>query len=301
MPSDICSNISNWQLVTLLAIQFSFNLCSFGTFSIQSTCEIDLCILVTRPDLTVTLARNDKDLATVLYKCLELSPSAPPLQRFATPCGLLKGSRIFHDWVKVQLGWPIHQQRSYSSLGTAPAGDAHAQSKNNLLFSPPANLLTWFPFYPPVPPFCRLFEVKLAVAYIQTTLVSARSKGLKVNRKRGYSLITYHISISDTHSSPIIYLYTSIDLTFGLLNVEGIHQSPPIAMLHPFSKHLLKAVRMINNNKDGCAITSCRERGCSGWSWEAEIQDCDLRPPKYMWTSLQPVGIKRHILWRLEI
>ena len=126
-------------------------------------------------------------------------------------------------------------------------------------------------------------------------------KGLKVNRKRGYSLITYHISISDTHSSPIIYLYTSIDLTFGLLNVEGIHQSPPIAMLHPFSKHLLKAVRMINNNKDGCAITSCRERGCSGWSWEAEIQDCDLRPPKYMWTSLQPVGIKRHILWRLEI
>ena len=108
------------------------------------------------------------------------------------------------------------------------------------------------------------------------------------------------IGREDTHSSPI-YLYPSIDLTFGLLNVEGFLQSPAIAMLHPFSKHLLKAVRMINNNKDGCAITSCRERGCSGWSWEAEIQDCDLRPPKYMWTSLQPVGIKRHILWRLEI
>ena len=68
-----------------------------------------------------------------------------------------------------------------------------------------------------------------------------------------------------------------------------------------FSKHLLKTVRMINNNKDGCTITSCREMGCPAWSWEAEIQDCDLRPPKYMWTSLQPVGIKRHILWRLEI
>ena len=147
---------------------------------------------MTRPDLTVTLARNDKDLATVLYKCLELSPSAPPLQRFATPCGLLKGSRIFHDWVKVQLGWPIHQQRSHSSLGTAPAGDAQSI---RIISTTNFNLLTWFPYYPPVPPFCRLFEVKLAVAYIQTTLVSARSKGLKVNRKRGYSLITY-LSIS---------------------------------------------------------------------------------------------------------
>ena len=256
---------------------------------------------MTRPDLTVTLARNDKDLATVLYKCLELSPSAPPLQRSATPCGLLKGSRIFHDWVKVQLGWPIHQQRSHSSLGTAPAGDAQSI---RIISTTNFNLLTWFPYYPPVPPFCRLFEVRLGkILQLHCTDDAGfcSPKGLKVNRKRGYSLITYHISISDTHSSPIIYLYTSIDLTFGLLNVEGIHQSPPIAMLHPFSKHLLKAVRMINNNKDGCAITSCRERGCSGWSWEAEIQDCDLRPPKYMWTSLQPVGIKRHILWRLEI
>ena len=105
MPSDIGSNISNWQLVTLLtvlAIRFSFNICSFGTLSIQSPCEIDFCILVTRPDLTVTPARNDKDLVTVLYKCLELSPSAPPLQRSAKPCGLLKrGSRIFHDWIFV--------------------------------------------------------------------------------------------------------------------------------------------------------------------------------------------------------
>ena len=119
---------------------------------------------------------------------------------------------------------------------------------------------------------------------MQTTLFLL-AKGLKVNRKRGYS----------THSSPI-YLYPSIDLTFGLLNVEGFLHSPAIAMSqHQFSKHL------INNNKVGCAITFCRERGCFGWSWEAEIQDCDLRPPKYMWTSLQPVGIKRHILWRLEI
>ena len=153
-------------------------------------------------------------------------------------------SKVVHG-VKVQLGWPIHQQRSHSSLGTAPAGDAQSI---RIISTTNFNLLTWFPYYPPVPPFCRLFEVKLAVAYIQTTLVSARSKGLKVNRKRGYSLITYHISISDTHSSPIIYLYTSIDLTFGLLNVEGFLHSPAIAMLQPFSKHPLKAVRMINNN-----------------------------------------------------
>ena len=55
------------------------------------------------------------------------------------------------------------------------------------------------------------------------------------------------IGREDTHSSPI-YLYPSIDLTFGLLNVEGFLHSPAIAMLQPFSKHPLKAVRMINNN-----------------------------------------------------
>ena len=99
-------------------------------------------------------------------------------------------SKVVHR-VKVQLGWPIHQQRSYSSLGTAPVGDA--QSKNNL-FSPPANLLTWFPSYPPVPFFVgpwRISWPKFCSCIYTDDACSCSPKGLKVNRKRGYSLITY--------------------------------------------------------------------------------------------------------------